>query len=149
MHNVHTKKHQKAADLRKHRARGGTRTGFQSLQTLGSRRNIGSPGQSGTGTAQSETQSVDTVHTPDSPHQRPPPNSRTPLLRIKGLPPTAAPRIDTVRRFFALNNLIHLETFNLGYNQALPALGADSRARPHRAPRTESLGSGLWALGSA
>ena len=48
------------------------------------------PGQSGTGPAQSATQSVDTVHTPKSPHE--------------GLPQTAAPRIDRVRRFRAQKN---------------------------------------------
>jgi hypothetical protein len=48
------------------RARGGTRTGLLPLQTLGSPENKGNPGQSGTGTAQFVTQSVDTVHTPIS-----------------------------------------------------------------------------------
>ena len=47
---------------RETRARGGTRTGFQPLQTLDSRRNIRNPAQSGTGKAQSVTQSVDTVY---------------------------------------------------------------------------------------
>ena len=45
------------------RARGGTRTAFPPLQTLGNPENIGNPAQSGTGTTQSKTQSVDIVHT--------------------------------------------------------------------------------------
>ena len=63
MHNVHTKKHQQAPDIGKHCARGGTRTGLQAAETLGSRRNKRNPGQSGTGTAQSEAQGVHIVHT--------------------------------------------------------------------------------------
>jgi hypothetical protein len=45
------------------RARGGTRTAFQPLKTLGSSGNIRNPGQSATGTAQSEGQGVHIVHT--------------------------------------------------------------------------------------
>ena len=64
-----------APEQGKHCARGGTRTGFQPLQTLDSRQNTRNPAQSGTGTgtgtgtAQSVTQSADTVHTPNPPHQ--------------------------------------------------------------------------------
>jgi hypothetical protein len=88
----------KAPDLWKHCARGGTRTGFHPLQTLDSRRNIRNPGQSGTGTAQSAAQSVDTVHTP--------------VLPTRGLTQTAAPPLDRVRRFFVLKNSILLEKYN-------------------------------------
>jgi hypothetical protein len=105
----------KAPDLRKHCARGGTRTAFQPLQTLDSRPNIRNPGQSSTGTAQSVTQSVDTVHTP--------------ILLTKGLPQTAAPRVDSVRRYFAQKHLILLEKFNRGCDQVLPQPDAGSRAR--------------------
>ena len=47
----------------KTRARGGTRTGLQPLQTLGSPGNMRNPGQTGTSTTQSEAQSVDSNHT--------------------------------------------------------------------------------------
>ena len=63
MDTVHTKKHQKAADLRKHCARGGTRTGFQPLNFRRSPANIANPGQSGTSTTQSEAQGVHIVRT--------------------------------------------------------------------------------------
>ncbi|MDR6417639.1 hypothetical protein J2808_004408 [Pseudarthrobacter sulfonivorans] len=46
------------------RARGGTRTAFQPLQTLGTRANISNPSQSNRNTAQSEAKSVDTVNIP-------------------------------------------------------------------------------------
>ena len=45
-------------------ARGGTRTAFQPLQTLGSRGNMRNPARSDPGTTQSEAQSVYFVHTP-------------------------------------------------------------------------------------
>jgi hypothetical protein len=63
------------------RARGGTRTAFQTLQTLGSPGNMPNPGQSGRCTTQSETQSVDIVHTPISPLQSFQTNDRTPQRR--------------------------------------------------------------------
>ena len=62
---------------------GGTRTGFQPLQTLDSRPNIRNPAQSSRNTTLSAARSVDTVHTPDYPHQ--------------GLSQTAGPRIERVR----------------------------------------------------
>ena len=46
------------------RARGGTRTAFQPLQTLGSRGNMRDQARSGRCTTQSEAQFVDSVHTP-------------------------------------------------------------------------------------
>jgi hypothetical protein len=54
---------QKAADLQKHCARGGTRTAFPPLQTLGTRENMRNSGESEGYTRQSETESVDNVHT--------------------------------------------------------------------------------------
>ena len=57
------KKHQKAPDLWKHCARGGTRTGFQPLQTLNSPGNIANPAQSVASTTRSEAQGVHIVHT--------------------------------------------------------------------------------------
>lgn len=69
-------------------ARGGTRTGFQPVRILGSRGNMRNPSQSGRCTARSEAQSVDTVHTPISP--------------LEGIRPTAAPRNEGSRFFFAL-----------------------------------------------
>jgi hypothetical protein len=59
-----TAKRQKASDLRKHCARGGTRTTFLALQTLGTPENIGNPSNSDRCTTQSEAESVDTVNTP-------------------------------------------------------------------------------------
>ncbi|MCB5292368.1 hypothetical protein BJQ90_01803 [Arthrobacter sp. SO3] len=59
--------------------------------------------------------------------------STPPNLPTIGLPQTAAPRMDRVRRFFALKDLIPLEKSNLGCNRVLPALGANSRASPHGA----------------
>ncbi len=56
-------KGQPAADLRKHCARGGTRTGFQALQTLDNPGNIPKPKQSGSSTTRSDTQGVHIVHT--------------------------------------------------------------------------------------
>ena len=53
-----------ASDLLKHCARGGTRTAFQPLQTLGTPENIPNPSQSGRCTARSEAQGVHNVHTP-------------------------------------------------------------------------------------
>jgi len=53
-----------APDEGKRRARGGTRTTFQALQTLGTRENMRSPGQSGGCWAQYGTKSVDIVHSP-------------------------------------------------------------------------------------
>lgn len=55
------------------RARGGTRTGFQALGTLGSGVHMRNPGQSGGCTRQSKAGSVDIVHTsflPRSGHAR-------------------------------------------------------------------------------
>ena len=60
---VSTPNGEKAPDLRKHCARGGTQTAFPPPQTLDSRGNIRNPGESGPGTTQSETQSVYFVHT--------------------------------------------------------------------------------------
>ena len=54
--------------------------------------------------------------------------STPPILPTKGLPQTAAPRIDRARRFFALKNLILLEKSNRGCNRVLPAPVAESRA---------------------
>jgi hypothetical protein len=51
------------SDEGEHRARGGTRTAFQPLQTLGTPENIRNPSQSGRCTAQSEAQGVHIVHT--------------------------------------------------------------------------------------
>ncbi|WP_426977263.1 integrase core domain-containing protein [Pseudarthrobacter sp. O4] len=48
-----------ASDLRKHCARGGTRTGLQPWQTLGTLENIPYPAQSGRCTTRSEAESVD------------------------------------------------------------------------------------------
>jgi hypothetical protein len=58
-----TQKNEKASDLRKHCARGGTRTTFQPLQTLGTRENMRNKGQSEGCLAQYEAKSVDIVHT--------------------------------------------------------------------------------------
>jgi hypothetical protein len=58
--------HQKlktASDVGK-RARGGTRTGFYPLQTLGTPENVANPAQSGRCTTRSEAQGVHIVHTP-------------------------------------------------------------------------------------
>jgi hypothetical protein len=49
------------------RARGGTRTAFQPLPTLGSPENIPNPSQSGIGTAGFEGKCVHNVHTPFCP----------------------------------------------------------------------------------
>jgi hypothetical protein len=59
------------------RARGGTRTAFQPLQTLGSPGNMGNPARSDLCTTQSGAQSVDIVHTPISPLQSFQTNDRT------------------------------------------------------------------------
>jgi hypothetical protein len=56
-----TPERQKASDLRKHCARGGTRTAFQPLQILGIRENMRNPEQFEGCTKQSETKSVDNV----------------------------------------------------------------------------------------
>ncbi|MCB5275903.1 hypothetical protein BJG92_03457 [Arthrobacter sp. SO5] len=53
----------KAPDLRKHCARGGTRTGFQQLNFRRSPENIANPARFVTGTARSEAQGVHIVHT--------------------------------------------------------------------------------------
>jgi hypothetical protein len=53
---------QKATHLRKHCARGGTRTAFSALKTLGTRENMRNPKQYGSSTSRSEAQSVDDVH---------------------------------------------------------------------------------------
>jgi hypothetical protein len=52
-----------APEQGKRRARGGTRTAFQALQTQGTPGNIGNPGQSGTSPTRSATQNVHNVHT--------------------------------------------------------------------------------------
>ena len=57
--------------------------------------------------------------------------STPPNLHTKSSPKTAAPRIDRVRRFFALRNLILPEQIKLDCNRVLPAPVAESRARPH------------------
>jgi hypothetical protein len=54
---------QKASDLRKHCARGGTRTAFQPVQIVGTPENISAPSQSGRYATQSEAKSVDSVNT--------------------------------------------------------------------------------------
>jgi hypothetical protein len=51
------------------RARGGTRTAFQPLQTLDSRGSMRNPVQSGTSTTRSAAQDVHNVHTPNWPVQ--------------------------------------------------------------------------------
>ncbi|MGY4544450.1 hypothetical protein ACVWY0_004395 [Arthrobacter sp. UYNi723] len=53
------------------RARGGTRTAFQPLQTQGSRGNMRNPARSVPHTTQSEARNVDNVHTPFLPYSRP------------------------------------------------------------------------------
>ena len=58
---------EKAPDLRKHCAQGGTQTAFPPPQTLDSRGNMRIPAQSGTGTARSEAEIVYFVHTPKRP----------------------------------------------------------------------------------
>ncbi|MET3952521.1 hypothetical protein ABIB29_003384 [Arthrobacter sp. UYEF36] len=63
MDTVHTKSTQKAPDLRKHCARGGTRTGFQPPNFRHSPENLANPAQSGTSTTRSEAQGVYIVHT--------------------------------------------------------------------------------------
>jgi hypothetical protein len=52
-----------ASDLRKYCARGGTRTAFQPLKTLGTPENIRNPSQSDRCTTQSGAKSVDIVNT--------------------------------------------------------------------------------------
>ena len=57
-------KSQIVSDEGKRRARGGTRTVFQAMKTLGTCENMRNPGQSQGCLAQYETKSVDIVHTP-------------------------------------------------------------------------------------
>ena len=52
-----------ASDLRKRCARGGTRTGFQPLNSRHSPENLRNPAQSGNSTTRSEAQGVHIVHT--------------------------------------------------------------------------------------
>ncbi len=54
---------QPAPDLRKHCARGGTRTAFRPLKTMGNRENVRNTKESEDCTRHSETKSVDNVHT--------------------------------------------------------------------------------------
>ena len=60
---VHSQRPQKAPDLRKHCAQGGTRTAFPPLQSLGTPGIMRNPDRSDRCTAQSEAKSVDIVHT--------------------------------------------------------------------------------------
>jgi hypothetical protein len=60
---VHTVRGTKRAPDMGKRARGGTRTAFLPLQTLGAPENISNPSQSGISTIQPEAQSVDNVQT--------------------------------------------------------------------------------------
>ena len=61
---LYTLNAEEATDLRKHCARGGTRTAFQVLETLGSRENMRNPKQSDGCSGQYAAENVDTVHTP-------------------------------------------------------------------------------------
>jgi hypothetical protein len=61
------------------RARGGTRTAFQPLQTLGSPGNMRNPARSDPHTTQSDAQSVHSVHTPKVAFQRTPKKNRVPI----------------------------------------------------------------------
>jgi hypothetical protein len=69
---LYTLNGQQASDLRKHCARGGTRTGFHALTTRHSPNNIRNPVQSGTSTTRSEAQGVHNVHTSFLPALAPP-----------------------------------------------------------------------------
>jgi len=62
-HALSTVIRQKASDLRKHCARGETRTAFQPVQIVGTPENISAPSQSGRYATQSEAKSVDSVNT--------------------------------------------------------------------------------------
>ena len=72
-----------ASDVGK-RARGGTRTAFQPLQTLGTRGNIRIPTRSDTCTTQSDAKSVHIVHTPKFDVLRSSKQEPRPLLRERG-----------------------------------------------------------------
>ena len=119
MHNVHTKRHQKAPEQGKHVPEVGLEPGSSPCKHW-------TPAQ---------TSGIRPSPAPVRPSPRPKvwTLSTPPLLPTKGLPQTAAPRIDRVRRFFALKNLILLEKYNGGCNRVLPALVTDSRERPHGA----------------
>jgi hypothetical protein len=71
---------------------------------------------------------------PNPPDVRPIPKpnvwtlSTTAILRVKGLTPTAAPRIEGVRHFFVLQKLILPEESTHGCNRVMPALAANSWA---------------------
>ena len=54
--------------------------------------------------------------------------STPPILSIKGLTPTAAPRFEGVRQFFVLRKMILPEESTRGCNRVMPALVADSWA---------------------
>jgi len=54
--------------------------------------------------------------------------STPPILRIKGLTPTAAPCIEWVRFFFVLRRLVLPDESTRGGNRVMPALVADSSA---------------------
>ena len=114
MHNVHRKKHQKAPEQGKHVPEVGLELHSSPCGHWVPSKKFGIR--------------------PDPIDVRPGPKPKvwtlsTPrILPTRGLPQTAAPRIDRVRRFFALKNLILLEKFNRGCNRVLPALVAESWA---------------------
>ena len=124
MHNVHTKKHQKAPEQGKHVPEVGLEPGS-------------SPCKHWTPPKHPESGPVRHRY---GPVRRPKVCTlcTPPILPTKGLPQTAAPRIDRVRRFFALKNLILLEKFNRGCNRVLPAPVAESWASARHAQPLDS-----------
>ncbi|MET1087867.1 MAG: helicase associated domain-containing protein, partial [Arthrobacter sp.] len=115
VHNVHTKKHQKAPEQGKHVPEVGLEPDSRPCKH-------GPPPQ---------TSAIRPSPAPVRPSPRPKvwTLSTPPLFPTKGLP-TPAPSIDRVRLLFALENLILPEKFNHGFNQVLPALITASRAHP-------------------